>query len=822
VLVDTKRVRLRHVLARQGWRAYLALGAIATAVYFALPSGSDVQTNLYRAVAFSAAAAVLLGAKLHRPPSRAASSLLAAGLLLFALGDVAWSVWPGLADPAYLAAYPLLIVAVGWLVHQHGRLRVGDVLDSAIVCTGAALVLWIVLIDRAVRQSGESWRERVITGGYPIMDLLLFAAIVYFVGSGIRLNRTYQMLGLGFALLLASDVVFGRMELSGTYYDGIWLDAGWLCSYVVVGAAGLHPAAGQPLTRRTSGLRTRPPWLRISLLAAASLVAPAALVGQAATGTIEVDAIVTCAIVMTVLTFARLGLLLGEHFAAVEAQRATEDRLRLALQWTGTTYWEWDPASDDFSAVARDFEVLPAIATGGVARWIEERVVPADRSVVAVALRTAAEQGVDFGIEYRVRGADDVIRWIETQAYVVPGGGGRRLVGLTRDVSARKRLEEQFHQSQKMEAVGQLAGGVAHDFNNLLTAILGYCTLARESPQGDEDSRRVKLDRAIEAARRAATLTQQLLAYSRRQRLDPKVIELEVVLRDTRDLLSRLIGEHIEVVVASGAGVGRVRADAGQLTQVLVNLAVNARDAMPGGGTLTIDADDVELAVAADGVEAGSYVRLTVRDTGHGMDEETSRRAFEPFFTTKAVGEGTGLGLAMVYGIVTQSGGHVTVESAPGAGATFAVYLPRTTEPAVVLPPVAEAPPDGGSERVLVVEDEQVVRELVAEALADDGYDVTAVSSATEALPLATQQQFDLVISDLVMPQMSGEQLAVALAMLTPPPRVILMSGYAYDALSPHAAEVPFLTKPFALGELRALVRATLDARQPTPEVAAR
>jgi signal transduction histidine kinase/CheY-like chemotaxis protein len=822
VPVDTKRVRLRHVLARLGWRAYLALGAIATAVYFLLPTGSGVQTHLYSVVALSAAAAVLLGMKLHRPASRASSSLLGAGLLLFALGDIAWSVWPGLADPAYLAAYPLLIAAVGWLVHQHGRLRIGDILDSAIVCTGAALLLWIVLIDRAVHQSGESWRDRVVTGGYPIMDLLLFVALVYFVGSGIRLNRTYQMLGLGFALLLASDVVLGRLELSETYYDGMWLDAGWLCSYLVVGAAGLHPAVGQPVARRSSEFRTRAPWVRICLLAAASLVAPAALVGQAVAGKIELDAIVACAVVMTALTFARLGLLLREHVEAVEAQRASEGRLRFALEWTGTTYWEWDPATDDFSAVARDFEVLPPVESGGVERWVEERVVPEDRSVVATALRDAAEHGRDFGIEYRVRGADEVIRWIETQAYAVPGADGRRLVGLTRDVSGRKRLEEQFHQSQKMEAVGQLAGGVAHDFNNLLTAILGYCTLARESPQGDEDSRRVKLDRAIDAAGRAATLTQQLLAYSRRQRLDPKVIQLEVVLRDARDLLCRLIGEHIEVVVGSGEGVGRVRADAGQLTQVLVNLAVNARDAMPGGGRLTIDADDIDLAVAAGGVEAGSYVRLTVRDTGHGMDEATSRRAFEPFFTTKAVGEGTGLGLAMVYGIVTQSGGHVTVESAPGQGATFAVYLPRTTEAAGVLPAVAAGPPEGGSERVLVVEDEQVVRELVAESLADDGYEVTAVSSATEALPLAMQQQFDLVISDLVMPQMSGEQLAVALAMLTPPPRVILMSGYAYDALSPHAAEVPFLTKPFALGELRALVRATLDAREPTQEVAAR
>jgi CheY-like chemotaxis protein len=290
--------------------------------------------------------------------------------------------------------------------------------------------------------------------------------------------------------------------------------------------------------------------------------------------------------------------------------------------------------------------------------------------------------------------------------------------------------------------------------------------------------------------------------------LDPRTIVAE-----TEDLLRRLIGAHIEIRIASGSPVGRVRVDAGHLAQVLVNLAVNARDAMPDGGTLRIETDDVEVAAGDPDVPPGSYVRIRVDDDGTGMDEATRRRAFEPFFTTKDVGEGTGLGLATVFGIVAQSGGYVTVEAALGVGTTVSVYLPRTLEPAdVPAPAQPELAGPRGSGRVLVVEDEDAIRDLVAETLTAAGYAVRSAAGAAEALALAQAERFDLVLTDVVMPKLSGEQLAQALAAGPAPPKIVFMSGYAHDRLSSQSLAAPFLAKPFTLARLREVVRTTLDA----------
>jgi signal transduction histidine kinase/ActR/RegA family two-component response regulator len=805
----------RPVLTRALWRAYLGFGVLAVGAYFAVPGGPHEQAAVYDAIGFSAAAAVLVGMRLHRPAGGAAWPLIAVGVLLASCGNVVWQLAPGLSDAVYLAAYGLQTVGIGLLARLRGRPRAGDVLDGTIVVAGGALLMWLLLIDRTLHQPGVATADRALAAAYPAMDLLLFAALVYFVVGAARLSRVYQTLAVAFALLLATDAVWGRLRLSGGYEPGSWLDAGWLVAYVLAGTALLHPGIAAQAAQRTRTTALSSHWRRLTLMAAASLVAPAALAFQAAAGRrIEVDATVALSVAITVLTFVRLGLLLRDHVAALEAQRTSERRLRLALESTGTTYWEWSPGTGAFSSVAHRDEVMPVAGHGDLARWIEERVAPDDRALVARAVGQAVEAGVPCSFEYRLLVEDGPPRWIETQGYPLPDG---RVVGLSRDVSDRKRLEEQFHQAQKMEAVGQLAGGIAHDFNNLLTAILGYCGLARDSLDGAAAYPRDRLGRAIDAAERAEALTQQLLAFSRRQRLDPKVLDLGVVLARTHDLLRRLIGERVELAIDPRAS-GRVRADDGQLTQVLVNLAVNARDAMPDGGTISIETDDVELLGES---KRGGFVRLRVRDTGCGMDDETLRHAFEPFFTTKAVGEGTGLGLATVYGIVTQSGGHIEVASSPGAGSTFSIFLPRTEalpveEPAA--PQVSELA--RGSERILVVEDEAAVRELVVETLADEGYRVTAAAGAIEALPLAVAEAFDVVITDLVMPEMSGEQLAAALAALDPAPRLILMSGYAYDTLSPHALDAPFLRKPFALAELRALVRQTLDADR-EPAVAA-
>jgi PAS domain S-box-containing protein len=413
-------------------------------------------------------------------------------------------------------------------------------------------------------------------------------------------------------------------------------------------------------------------------------------------------------------------------------------------------------------------------------------------------------------------------------------GEPEMVLGIARDVTERLRAEEerrvlevQLRQAQKMEAVGRLAGGIAHDFNNLLTAIGGYGQLALGSISGDEPQVRRQLEELLRAADRAAALTRQLLAFSRRQMLRPRVLDLNGVVRDVESMLARLIGADVQLVTALDPELGRTRADPSQLEQVVVNLAVNARDAMPHGGRVLIETANAELddefASRHVGSRPGSYVSLTVADTGEGMDAETVTRAFEPFFTTKGPGAGTGLGLSTVYGIVKQSNGYVAVDSDPDRGTVVTVYLPRV--PAVedvdggTLPQPAETPVRGGAETVLVVEDEEIVRSLVREMLGGLGYTVVEARDGGEALEVLSSAAgaVDLVITDLVMPRLSGRELARRVAELRPGTAVLLVSGYAGDAASANGPLEPgtaFLEKPFTAPELAEKVRALLDSAQ--------
>ena len=389
-----------------------------------------------------------------------------------------------------------------------------------------------------------------------------------------------------------------------------------------------------------------------------------------------------------------------------------------------------------------------------------------------------------------------------------------------RDVSERTSLERQLRQATKMEAVGRLAGGVAHDFNNLLTAITGYTELLLDD-LAPEDPRRQDVEEIRKAADRAAALTRQLLAFSRRQVLQPKVLDLNVVVRSAEKLLRRVIGEQIRLELELEPTLRAVKADPNQLEQVIVNLAVNARDAMPEGGTLTIATAAVVLepsATATHGIPAtGPFVQLTVRDTGHGMDAEVKQSIFEPFFTTKDTGKGTGLGLATVYGIVKQSGGFVWVESEPGRGATFRVCLPPTDQP--IEPNTEQGSADvvaRGTEVVLVAEDEDAVRNVARQTLTRRGYTVLEAAGGQAALHAAAGHggRIDLLLTDVVMPGMNGKQLADALTALRPGTRVLFMSGYTDDAIVRQGMLEPgiaFLQKPFTPDRLAQRVREVLD-----------
>jgi signal transduction histidine kinase len=395
--------------------------------------------------------------------------------------------------------------------------------------------------------------------------------------------------------------------------------------------------------------------------------------------------------------------------------------------------------------------------------------------------------------------------------------------GCERDITARKLAEEalresqeRYQQAQKLESVGRLAGGVAHDFNNLLTVINGYSQMLISRLSAD-DPMRSELYEINKAGERAAGLTRQLLAFSRKQVLEPRRLDINRVVEEMRPMLERLVGEDVEVQFVLRAESGTIHADPHQLEQVVMNLVVNARDAMPGVGKLLIETANVEwnegFAQSHPEAQAGRYVMLAVTDTGVGMDEETKNRIFEPFFTTKGVGKGTGLGLPTVQGIVAQSSGYVEVSSEKGKGTTFKVYLPALAGAAAAVGRPAAASALGGKETVLVVEDQAEVRKYAVSVLTEYGYRVVAAESAGEALRVCERERIDLVLTDVVMPNVSGRELADRLEAIRPGTKVLFMSGYTDSVIEHHGvldAGSEFIQKPFSPEELAAKVRAVL------------
>lgn len=417
----------------------------------------------------------------------------------------------------------------------------------------------------------------------------------------------------------------------------------------------------------------------------------------------------------------------------------------------------------------------------------------------------------DLEITFRTKSGER--RTALDSAEVVDIAGEKCILAVFKDITEQRSLEKQLRQAQKMEAIGQLSGGIAHDFNNLLSVIIGYSELLEESLAKDDPLRK-KCEQITKAGRSAASLTRQLLAFSRQQVLDPKVLDLNAVVLNVEKMLRRLIGEHIELTTALSPSLGRVKADQGQIEQVIINLAVNARDAMANGGNLTIETADVvldeEYVQRHPLQKGGPYVLLTVSDTGVGMDAETQARIFEPFFTTKEIGRGTGLGLATVYGVVKQSGGYIWVYSEVGHGTTFKVYLPRTAEAMGADRPVRSAPSLHGTETVLLVEDEEALREFTASVLMQGGYTVLPAERPDKAIEIANQHQgpIHLLLTDVIMPGMNGRELAENLAALRPEIQVVYMSGYTGfthpDLLDSSAI---LLAKPFTRETLLQKVR---------------
>jgi PAS domain S-box-containing protein len=457
-----------------------------------------------------------------------------------------------------------------------------------------------------------------------------------------------------------------------------------------------------------------------------------------------------------------------------------------------------------------------------VGRRVEEVLPESSHALVLGNYRRAIEER-------------DRVSWQEVAVYppgtrigevsVVPvfdaTGRCTHLLGSVHDVTEHQLLEEQLRQAQRLEAVGQLAGGIAHDFNNLLTAIRGYAELARRGLEEDEP-RRDDLDQVIASADRAAALIKQLLAFSRRQVLQSEVLDPRAVVEGIAPLLRQLLGEHVELATCMAPDLGCIKVDASQLEQVVVNVAVNAADAMPDGGKLTIELSNVELDAAYVATHAetapGPYVLLAVSDTGTGMDAETRARIFEPFFTTKEVGKGTGMGLATVYGIVKQSGGSIYVYSEPGQGTTFRIYLPAVAQEPTAAAAEAPAarPSSSGAETILLVEDEPAVRGFTRRTLEELGYTVLEAAVGAEALAIAASHAgpIALLVTDVVMPGLQGHQLAAQLTAARPGLRVLYISGFTEKSVIHHGLPdhgVAFLAKPFSVDALGEAVRRVLD-----------
>jgi len=551
-------------------------------------------------------------------------------------------------------------------------------------------------------------------------------------------------------------------------------------------------------------------------------------------------------------------ILVAKAVRLIEVNRVAEEldkekeRLRFAITAARMGVWEWNIVTGKIFWSA-DLERIHGLAPGdfgGTQESFLDQVYPADRELVKTSLARTLDDGSEHEIEYRIVWPNHEIHWVEGRGAVIRNRKGKpvQMIGLCMDVTARKHAEEllqnahdelerrveertaerkdlqaQLNQSQKLEAVGQLAGGIAHDFNNLLTAIMGYSQLSLVRLPLDNPLR-PNLEEIKKAGDRAASLTRQLLAFSRKQVMQPRVFDLNSVIADLEKMLRRMIAEDIELRTRFQAKLGNVKADPGQIEQVIVNLAVNARDAMPLGGKLTIETANIDLdetyAQQHLAVVPGAYVMLAVSDTGMGMDAETQQHIFEPFFTTKEVGKGSGLGLSTVYGIVKQSGGNIWVYSETGKGTTVKIYLPRVDEVAEEYKrTVAQSDLPQGNETILLVEDDEMVRRVAREVLKTSGYRVLEAASGSAARQICEQNKdvIHLLLTDVVMPEMSGREVVNRLLPMHPEMRVLYMSGYAENAIVHHGVldqGISFIQKPFGPQALALKVREVLDSRR--------
>ena len=493
----------------------------------------------------------------------------------------------------------------------------------------------------------------------------------------------------------------------------------------------------------------------------------------------------------------------------VERQlQASQSHLQLATETSGVGTWYWDLETDQMSCSPQVLKLFGLSERKKIYQMKDFFAVihPDDQDRLNAIIARAFREGGQYHADYRVFRPDGTVAWIASTSRALRDSDGevRRMTGISTDVTEYKRLEESFYQAQKLEAVGRLAGGVAHDFNNMLGVISAYAELLREDP-GLPASSGKRVDEIMNATQRANALTRQLLAFSRKQVINPTILDLNAVISGVKDMMQRLVGEDIRVTTTLADGLPSIKADGGQLEQVLLNFAANSRDAMPKGGKFELRTT-LQTAPSQAQMPHGDCVCLEVSDTGEGIPPEVMQHVFEPFFTTKAAGKGTGLGLASAYGVIEQAQGMITVDSKLGIGTTFRVYLPAVAAPVVETAKPQPKPAATRSATVLLVEDEPSLREVLTEFIRSAGMQVTTVATGQEALAhIDRDEHLDVLLTDLVMPGMDGRTLAHAVRKKRPDLHIIYMSGHTDDTLMRKellAEGLCYLQKPFSRADL--------------------
>ncbi|MEA2168136.1 MAG: two-component system, cell cycle sensor histidine kinase and response regulator CckA, partial [Solirubrobacteraceae bacterium] len=629
--------------------AVLAAGALLVAIHYSFARGSVAQAAVYQASGLLAAAAIVVAIRRRRPDGSLHWWLLAATFALWTVGDAIFSGYsflqhrdppfPSVADWIYLCGYAAMSLAMVLLIRARTRLGIRDLLDTLIFGCGGGLLLWQLVIERSAMEAG-GWLPRLVAVAYPTMDVLLLVALAQLLVTPGRRSFAFRALIAGGAILFGIDLLYGLGSLDGSYAAGSWIDGGWILNYACWAAAAAHPSM-RDLHRHIPAAELRLSWWRVSMLGAATVTAPVVMFVRHDRLSAEPLVLLGVALLMIALVFARMALLFRDHGRAVAALRDTE--LRQAADLEAKQRFETAAITLECAVYERCGDVFawteglttvfgyPATPATGTRIWWLERVHPDDRTGAAAELESGRGSA-----EYRFLAADGRYRDVWDRWTPMPDSS--RVIGGMVDVTERNALEAALHQAQKLHAVGTLAGGVAHDFNNLLMAIRGAAEIAATRAAGDE--RIVPLLREIEGASdRAASLTQQLLTFSRSAPVAEQVLDLNGTVSALVPMLTPLLGGKVRVELDVTRDPMPIRAEGAQLDRVLMNLAVNARDAMPDGGVLRLTTRDVELdgrTAAALSVSPGRFALLEVADTGVGMTPETLAQAFEPFFTTKA------------------------------------------------------------------------------------------------------------------------------------------------------------------------------------------